>query len=64
MKYHKETAPCGKCGKPIRFPASGLNYGKIAKVMGATVYHPGCEPARAGALRALAQSQGMRLKSR
>jgi hypothetical protein len=46
VKYHKETAPCGKCGKPIRFPADGLNMAKISKGLGSTMYHDACLPTR------------------
>jgi hypothetical protein len=57
---HKDTAKCGKCGKALRFPKSGLNYAMIAKALGGNIYCPGCEPDRARVMRGMAAAQGAR----
>lgn len=62
MKYHKETAKCRTCGKEIRFPASGLNHGKIHAMMGPGVVMDcdDCQSPKAKALLAMVQANRMR----
>lgn len=57
-KEQRKPLKCSMCGDVIPTPSEGLDYARIAAVLGGKVYCESCEPERAKILKAQARRFG------